>query len=172
MKVQRQTILQNSKLSAMYPNYDYFDSYKGECISQRKITSIDLGRAFFSSSPVWVDKLFSLRNKIVSLFGLKTTSSNLDRTSLKEFDFQVGKQIGLFKVFALTEKEIILGEDDKHLDFRVSLLVESKEEKQFVNIMTSVKFKNIFGRLYFLPVKPFHQLIVPTMLKGILRKIE
>lgn len=112
------------------------------------------------------------RNKIVSLFGLKTPSSNLDRTSIKDFDFQVGKQIGLFKVFALTEKEIILGEDDKHLDFRVSLLVESKEEKHFINITTSVKFKNIFGRLYFLPVKPFHQLIVPTMLKGILRQIE
>jgi len=39
-------------------------------------------------------------------------------------------------------------------------------------ISTTVKYNNWFGKIYFLPVKPFHKRIVPTMLKGIIKEIE
>ncbi|HJV20387.1 MAG TPA: DUF2867 domain-containing protein, partial [Sediminibacterium sp.] len=68
-----------------------------------------------------------------------------------------------------------LGEDDKHLNFRVSLLINRQSdycENKKIIISTTVKFNNWFGRLYFLLVRPFHKLIVPIMLKGIIKNIE
>ncbi len=78
-------------------------------------------------------------------------------------------------MFARTENEVILGEDDKHLNFRVSLFLEQQQnnpQKKDLTISTTVEFNNWFGRLYFIPVRPFHKLIVPTMLKGIIKELE
>lgn len=94
---------------------------------------------------------------------------------LKNFRCEPGEQLGLFRVIARTENEVVLGEDDKHLDFRVSLQLEKSKlnniEKE-LTISTLVKFHNRMGRLYFIPVKPFHRFIVPSMLKGIVRELN
>lgn len=136
-----------------------------------KITSVDIGKAFFSCGPKWVEKLFHLRNIIVSKFGLKTSGNIIDRQQqVESFQCEPGEQLGLFKVFNKTDNEVIIGEDDKHLNFRVSLLLD-KSNKLLI-ISTTVEFNNWLGRLYFLPVRPFHQMIVPTMLKEIIKKLE
>lgn len=158
-------------------NYDFVDSFVGEFnYNKNTITSAAIGKAFFTSAPNWVDKLFTLRNKIVSLFGLKTSGNVNDRqVQLDNFKCEEGEQLGLFKVFSKTEDEVILGEDDKHLNFRVSLFIDKQTEKDGKNklvISTTVKFHNTFGRIYFLPVRPFHKLIVPKMLKGIINQLE
>ena len=78
-------------------------------------------------------------------------------------------------MFTTTENEVILGEDDKHLNFRVSLILNpkgKKTENKDLIVSTTVEFNNWFGRLYFLPVRPFHKLIVPTILKGMIRDLE
>ena len=78
-------------------------------------------------------------------------------------------------MFTKTENEVILGEDDKHLNFRVSLILNpkgKKTENKALIVSTTVEFNNWFGRLYFLPVRPFHKLIVPTILKGMIRDLE
>jgi hypothetical protein len=78
-------------------------------------------------------------------------------------------------VFAKTNEEVILGEDDKHLNFRISLFLQQKQNitnKKDLTISTKVEFNNWFGRLYFFSVRPFHKLIVPTMLKGIIKELE
>ena len=85
------------------------------------------------------------------------------------------EKLGLFRVFHRTDNEVILGEDDKHLNFRISLYKEDtpdSEGSKHLTLSTTVVFNNWFGKLYFLPVKPFHKLIVPKMLKGIIRQIE
>ncbi|RVT76543.1 DUF2867 domain-containing protein [Flavobacterium sufflavum] len=158
-------------------NYDFVDSFVGEFSDNKNtITSATIGKAFFTSAPNWVGKLFTLRNKIVSLFGLKTSGNSNDRQAqLDNFKCQEGEQLGLFKVFSKTEDELILGEDDKHLNFRISLFIDKQTEnhnKSKLVISTTVKFHNAFGRMYFLPVRPFHKLIVPKMLKGIINQLE
>ena len=117
-----------------------------------------------------------LRNKIVSIFGLKTPGdiTNIEK-QIENFKCEPGEQLGLFKVFAKTENEVILGEDDKHLNFRVSLLLNqqtNETKKKNLIVSTTVEFNNWFGRLYFLPVRPFHKLIVPSMLKGMIKELE
>jgi hypothetical protein len=157
--------------------YNYVDSFVGDITdNENKIKAIDVAKAFFSSAPQWVDKLFTLRNKIVRVFGLKTNDNDANRAELlANFKGEVGEQLGLFKVYNSTQNEIVLGEDDKHLNFRVSLLVEQSSSVPFTKniiITTTVEFNNWFGKLYFLPVRPFHKLIVPTMLKGIITELQ
>ena len=51
-------------------------------------------------------------------------------------------------------------------------LCDSKKGSKNLTISTTVEYNNWFGKLYFFPVRPFHKLIVPAMLKGIIKKLE
>jgi hypothetical protein len=177
MKIKKIKLPERSILNDFSIKYDFIDSYQGDIYDpENKLKATDIGRAFFSSAPNWVGKLFAFRNKMVALFGLKTLDTVSNREELlAKFKCEAGEQLGLFKVFNTNENEVILGENDKHLDFRISLFLESSEgnlTKKIITISTTVIFHNRFGKLYFLPVKPFHQLIVPSMLKGIINHLE
>jgi len=177
MTVNNMELPDKSILKKDEKHYDYIDSYQSEFVDKNNnISPTEIGKAFFSSGPKWVEKLFVLRNKIVGLFGLKTSENITDRQKqLDNFKCEPGEQLGLFKVFTKTNNEVVLGEDDKHLNFRVSLLLDqlfNETDKKTLTITTTVEFNNWFGRLYFLPVRPFHKLIVPKMLKGIIKELE
>ncbi|HMS66889.1 MAG TPA: DUF2867 domain-containing protein [Saprospiraceae bacterium] len=177
MKIQTSNLPITSLLQTTFKNWDYVDSFQGEFSDvENKIHVIDAAKAFFSSGPKWVGKLFDLRNKIVSVFGLKTAGDQKDRKSqLENFKWQIGEQLGLFKVYDANDHEIVMGEDDKHLNFRVSMFLNEKPSdptKKQLTISTVVQFNNWFGKLYFLPVRPFHKIIVPVMLRGIIKQLE
>ncbi|MOA43140.1 hypothetical protein D3C78_1652630 [compost metagenome] len=78
----------------------------------------------------------------------------------------VGTSVGLFKILEKTDNEIIMGENDRHLDFKVSLLAQQTESTiAAITISTVVNYHNWFGKFYFFFVKPFHKRIVSVMLK-------
>ncbi len=167
----------NSILNSRLNQYDYVDSFQGTFIDNvNKFKFIDIGKAFFLSTPNWVGKLFMLRNKIVSVFGLKTSEKLTDsQKQLDDFKYEPGERLGIFKVFNKTDNEMVLGEDDKHLNFRISLFLNQSftdESRKDLTISSTVEFNNWFGRLYFLLVKPFHKLIVPAMLEAAIRELE
>jgi Protein of unknown function (DUF2867) len=177
MTIIKSTLPGDSLLNVPGDKYDYVDCYQGHIVDkQNKISPTDIGNAFFSSAPEWVDKLFGLRNNIVGLFGLKNSQNRIARQKIQDISkFEKGDQIGFFKLFDKTNKEIILGEDDKHLNFRVSLFMDEAEDNRIekhVTISTLVIFNNWFGRIYFLPVRSFHKLIVPAMLKAMIKQLE
>jgi len=149
--------------------FDYVDSYTAT-LEHEDVTVEEVTHSFFTATPAWVGWLFTLRNNIVKMFGLKISNEENRRDVLKATQYNIGDQLGLFKIFAKNEREILLGEDDKHLDFRVSLYLD-KQAKELA-VTTVVKFNNWFGRLYFIPVRPFHKMIVPAMLKGIIRRLQ
>ncbi len=177
MKAIKTALPENSILYHNRQQYDFVDSFEGALKDDtHQFTAVDVAKAFFSSSPKWIEKLFSFRNKLVAVFGLKTSGKITDRAQqLKNFKCEKGESLGLFIVFDKTDNEVVLGEDDKHLNFRVSLHLSgagSPLQKRTLTISTTVKFNNWFGRLYFMPVRPFHALIVPTMLKAIIKELE
>lgn len=176
MKIIKTKIPENSLLYPDKNEYNYIDSYEGIVNdANNAVKIIDVGKAFFKPNPKWVDGLLFLRNKIVSIFGLKTTKNINNIRQLDSIKFEPGERIGLFRVFNITNDEIILGKDDKHLDFRVSLFLdECKNDptKKVITITTTVIYNNWFGRLYFFPVKPFHCLIIRTTLKKNLQELE
>lgn len=176
MKIKKTVFPEKSILSKGKKDFDYMDSFEGELTNgRRNIDITEVGKAFFTSGPKWGKKMFVFRNKVVGLFGLKTGADTENKLTENDFKYEAGERIGFFKVFNRTNNEIILGEDDKHLDFRVSLLFNKNKDnqgKKSLTISTTVKFHNWLGVLYFLPVRPFHKLIVPAMLKNIIDKLE
>ncbi len=155
--------------------YDYVDSYSRPYEDKAgDITIGDIGKAFFTAAPWWAGALFVLRNRLMSMVGLKGSTDHSDRVKgLQEFQCQPGESIGLFRVYDRTEHEVIFGQDDKHLDFRISLLKDAERgDEKLLTITTAVTFHNRWGKLYFLPVKPLHKLIVPSMLRGIIRQVQ
>lgn len=172
MKIQ-QVAFPSGSVLAQQP-HDYADSFQGTFFNaDKQIDTLDVGKAFFSSAPKWIGALLALRNKLVSIVGLKTGAGAESREeAMARFTGAKGERLGLFKVFERTEHEMILGEDDTHLDFRVSVLLPPADvpEKELI-LTTTVTYNNAFGKFYFFIVKPFHKLIVPQMMKGILKEI-
>lgn len=114
--------------------------------------------------PNWVRALMALRNSIVAPFGLKTTAPVGARRP-RGASLSPGDYAGIFRVFARRADELLLGGDDRHLDFRFSLLLREAEGAQEAFATTAVHFHNAWGRLYFAIVAPFHRAIIPAMLR-------
>jgi hypothetical protein len=106
--------------------------------------------------PGWVNVLFSIRNRIAGLFGLKT-----DRNTREDDTF--------FSLVEKREDEIVMGEDDKHLNFRASILKDAANGA--ISLTTVVHYNKLWGKIYFFPVKPFHKIIMKALLKRYLKEI-
>jgi hypothetical protein len=101
--------------------------------------------------------LMALRNRIVELFGLKPG----ERSSASHS----GPHIGIFPVLAESPDEILLGLDDRHLDFRLAVTLEATiAGTWFVTITTVFKTHNRLGKIYLATILPFHRLIARRML--------
>jgi len=100
---------------------------------------------------------------VVACFGLKTAKHLA--TLSQDAD---SKRISFFKVYSTSKTEIVLGEDDKHLDFRVSVLCSderSPEIGQQLILSTVVNCHNLLGRTYILIIAPFHRMVVKASLR-------
>lgn len=156
------------ELASQNISHDYVDGYS-IALDAKDITIEQVGKSFFTSGPAWVDWLLVTRNRIVSIIGLKIPGAETKEEVLRNFHCEVGECVGLFNVLAKAENEVILGEDDKHLDFRVSIFLDRQDNRLIVS--TTVDIHNWLGRLYLLSVKPFHKLIVPTVVRGMVREL-
>lgn len=123
----------------------------------------DFSRAVFGVPPLSVRALFHLRNRIASLFGLRTSGDPTPERSANPPGLE--DRVGLFTVMGVADDELVLGEDDRHLDFRVSVLRQDGPGRPGVTVTTLVHFHNLLGQAYFAAVKPFHRLIVPVMMR-------
>lgn len=173
MNTLRKRFYSNDLIDTDLTQIHHSDSFQKDFFCDKVITSNEIGKAFFISSPSWIDRLFNLRNKLMGFFGFKVSGSRESiLESLKLFQCEPGDQIGIFRVIDKNEHEVILGEDDKHLNFRISLYLQTLggNEKKLV-ITTYVQFNNFIGKLYFFLIQPLHRIIVPVMLKGIVHQL-
>jgi hypothetical protein len=120
-----------------------------------------LARFIFSHQPSWIGKLMRVRDTIVACFGLKT-GKHLATIAVDA----KAERVGIFKVYSTNETEIVLGEDDSHLDFRVSVLCSSAPEMlPQLTVSTVVHCHNLLGRAYLLAIAPFHRMVVKASLR-------
>ncbi len=153
-----------SSVEQVFAAPDYMDAFAVDIPPGVELDIESITRkVLFESAPWWVESLMDLRNAVVKWFGLKTGDTTKEEV-MRNFSLS-NPNMGLFNIYGYSESEVILGEDDKHLDFRVSLLIE-RENRRLV-LTTVVQFNNWLGRLYFLPVSFFHRIIVKAMLKKI-----
>ena len=92
--------------------------------------------------PGWAGFLLQIRRVVTAPFGLSQDGPDaLDK-------------VGPFPVESENDQELIAGFDDKHLDFRVSVLsIDSR-----IYLATWVHPHNFAGRVYLMTILPFHVL--------------
>lgn len=143
----------------------YKDSIKIST-SRSDVQSWELIAAFFHSAPRWMIFMLNVRNKVVKHFGLK--AGMVDENAVSP-PFQAGQQFGVFKLYSVNETESVIGEDDKHLNFRISFIVNDGNE---LVMSTVVDINNRFGTVYMFFVKPFHRILVPVMIRKMSKLIS
>ena len=123
------------------------------------------------SIPKWFKFLLNLRNAIASIFGLKTGKIKNVYENLGKLNFQQDQSIGNIFILLKDKNHLIAELKDKHLDFRFSILIRQVDGITKVSLSTIVKINNIFGKVYFFLITPFHRLIIPNILKRLSDKI-
>lgn len=80
-----------------------------------------------------------------------------------------GDRVGIFTLIAKSDNEVLLGDDDNHLNVVVSVHRATIEAgvRPLITVTTVVHIKNWLGRLYMVPVAPAHRLIARAMVKAI-----
>jgi hypothetical protein len=116
-----------------------------------------LASAALNRPPSWLRALMAIRDTAVARLGLKTS---------RRIRTQAGTdRIGFFPVHARSERELVLGEDDKHLDFRVSVLRRPCPGGDELVMSTVAHCNNRLGRCYLAVILPFHKLVVRASLR-------
>lgn len=144
-----------SALAGSYKGADLADSYAIALPADCTSDIADLAKAALATPAPWVNALMGLRDAIMAPFGVKT-SDQLARRG--------GGRVGIFPVWSRSDDEIILGEDDTHLDFRASVLRRPAKSGFELVVTTVVHCHNMVGRTYLVAIMPFHVLVVRSAL--------
>ena len=129
-------------------------------VPRARIPADQLMRAFFAASPPWVNALIRLRHRVAPGLGLKCGALQWPSSGMP---WQVGDRVGVFRIVLLREGDVVLGEDDWHLDFRTGLHWHRDGVGTRLYLSTLVWPHNLAGRTYLAIVGPFHRRIVPVI---------
>ena len=125
------------------PGHQFADAYKVP--APHRMNAIEATRLAFAHGSLWIRALTGLRNRLGRLVGLKPAPK------------------GGFPVIRESADEVVLGFDDKHLDFRVVVAVAGG----FATVTTIVRWHNAWGRAYLAAIMPFHRAIAARMIEGV-----
>jgi Protein of unknown function (DUF2867) len=163
-----------SRIAGLFAGADLADAF---AIRLPPGSNRDIGtltRFMLGEQAPWIRHLMGLRDALVAGFGIKT-SRQLRQESPRQKPIEgASDRIYIFRVYAISEDEMILGEDDKHLDFRLSVLLRSNgaghQGKTEIVATTVVHCHNLLGRTYLALISPFHRLVVRSILQRAARK--
>jgi hypothetical protein len=124
-------------------------------------------------TPRWTQQLMAVRNQWVRLVGLKGVGQVHDAHPLASGaspsdarNYRVGDAVGIFRICHLSPTEVVMEQDDKHLDVQVSLTQHAHASgPAMVVVSTVVHIHNTLGHAYMAVVTPFHRRIVRAMLQ-------
>jgi hypothetical protein len=105
-----------------------------------------------ATMPRWIAAALHLRQVAVRLIGIPPASRDV---------FQIREQGG---------DEVLIAADDTHLDFRCAVAVD--EELRLLRVTTTVRFNGWRGRVYFVPVRLVHPIVVGAMIRSASRWFE
>lgn len=152
-----------SRIAGFYARTDLIDAYAVTLPEHASRDPETLARFVFSRLPPWALALMAVRDALVAGFGLKTSRQLRPVTPRQQ-----SERVGLFRIYTRETTEIVLGEDDRHLDFRLSLLctepTAQSPQRQLV-LSTAVHCHNRLGRVYITLIAPFHRRIVRACLR-------
>lgn len=149
-----------SRLSDWYAGASLTDSFATDLPPGAPADVDTLATLLFADPPMWFTILLAIRNQVMARFGVKASHA-----------LSAGEHIAFFPVLSRSADEIVLGADDRHLDFRASVLLR-RADKTTVVATTVVRCHNLLGRLYLTAILPFHILVVTDALRRLRRRFQ
>lgn len=104
-----------------------------------------------SGMPRWVVAALAARQLLVPLLGIPEAPDDT---------FAVRERVG---------DEVLISADDRHLDFRCAVAVDSVA--RLLRVTTAVRLHGWRGRLYFAPVRLLHPVVVQAMIRRAGRRL-
>src|SRR5262249_17114104 len=147
---------------------DFRDSYRVP-LSHPGLGAAEIFFAVFGHTPFWMKAMLILRNALARLAGLEVpTVTEIMKPEVRTA-YRVGDKLGPWPVFFVGENEIIAGRDNRHMDFRLSVLKETDGAAADVVVSTICSVHNLFGKIYLLLIVPFHRAGVQALLSRAVR---
>ena len=144
-------------LNPLLPGAQFADAYRIE-VDDRALDARQAAERMMARQPRWAEALLTLRNILVTPFGLKTSGAST--TAPREM-------VGIFPVISERPDRLVAGFNDKHLDFRIVVDVATSGALREVTATTLVLTHNWLGRTYLAVIMPFHRLIVRSLLRQV-----
>lgn len=145
------------------PAADFSDCFR-LAVSEPGLDAPEAARRIMERTPEWVNTLMRLRNLAVAPFGLKTGTE--ETRGGQEGPEKIGTVIA-FPVISRAPEEMVLGFNDRHLDFRIVVTASETAIGTDIALTTLVATHNLLGRSYLATILPFHRRIVPAMLSRV-----
>ena len=161
-------VLPDSRIAKLLADADFADAWAIES-TQVNLSALGHFLTTAAKTPRWIDLCMRLRNRVAKKLGLKHLGVLSDvQAAQNESMYKVGDRVGIFSLLENPPLEVLLGDQDKHLTVTLSVHLSQSPTTaggQLVTVSTVVKTHQLLGRLYMLPVKPMHRIIVPASLR-------
>ena len=147
-----------SRLASRYAGANLVDAYAIALPAAATNDIKQLSRAVLGRPAGWTRALMRIRDTVMAPLGVKTSAA-IARDG-------PGERIDFFPVLDQSTRELVVGEDDRHLDFRTSTLIRdaANGEGRELVATTVVHCHNLLGRAYLAAITPFHRVIVKSCL--------
>ena len=100
----------------------YFHDLYRVPLARPGLSIIEIFFALFGHTPRWMKALLIIRNAIARWFGLEAPTLPKSFSPAVRASYSVGDKIGPWPIFFIDDNEIVAGRNNKHLDFRLSVL--------------------------------------------------
>ena len=143
----------------------FHDSYSVP-LARPGLSIVEIYFALFGHTPRWMKALLITRNAIARRFGLEAPSAAEILRPTVRASYCVGDKIGPWPIYFIGEDEIVAGRNNKHLDFRLSVLRVRNADAESVVVSTICSVHNLSGKIYLFFIVPFHRTGVQSLLSN------
>ena len=155
------------ELGVYFQDADYTDikSIEGEVTLRQFISGM------LSYYPGWIVLLYRIRELLVIILGLVRHNKPdvLPSFQAEDIPFTPGETASFFIVRIARENVYWVAEapEDKHLTAFLGVVAEATSERSTrFHVFTSVKYIHWTGSVYFNLIRPFHHLVVSSMMRN------
>lgn len=157
----------NSVLAPLYPRANLLDAFAIQLPAQASDDLEVLARIALEHPAWWIRALTHVRDVAMATVGVKSSQA------VGLAGAAHGPVIGYLPLLTKSATELVLGADDRHLDFRVTvqLRADAANGRELL-VGTVVHCHNRLGRVYLATIAPFHRVILRANLERAVREMR
>jgi Protein of unknown function (DUF2867) len=143
---------------------DHFD----EKVIEADVSLREFIAGFLGYYPFWIKALYNIRAIFVRLLGMKQDNMTMPRLTPETIPFTAGEMATFFEVAEGTDESVWIAKAiDEHLTAYVIIAVDPlRNGLNRFYVGTIVHYHKWTGPVYFNIIRPFHHIVVQSMMKS------